>query len=80
MNINMLQEFCRVLSKYWFFIFIKLSFTNVAYLASNDVNFGVDSSGKFEWISPKGRLNLIFNSTDLRPEEMASFVANSTYI
>ena len=66
MNINMLQEFYGVLSKYWFFIFIKLSFANAGYFAINDINFGLDSSGKFEWITPAGRLNLICNSTNLR--------------
>ena len=80
MIINMLQEFREVLSKYWFFIFIKLCFANTSYFSSNDVNFGFDSSGKFEWITPEGRLNLFCNLTDLGQEEKALFFATSIYI
>ena len=67
-KINMIQEFCRVLSKYWLFIVTKLSYIMASYFASLDVNFGLDSSSRFEWITPKGRLNLIRNSTDISDE------------
>ena len=80
MNINMIQEFREVLSKYRFFILIKLCFANTSYFGSYDVKFGCVSSGKFEWITPEGRLNLISNLTDLRPGEKALFFATSTYI
>ena len=67
-KINMIQEFCRVLSKYWLFIVIKLSYIMTSYFASLDVNFGLDSSSRFEWITPKGRLILIRNSTEISDE------------
>ena len=77
-KMNMLQEFCGVLTKYWLFIVIKLSFPMTGYFASHDINFGTDSSGKFEWITPEGRLNLIHNSTDLTNEEKFMQFANFT--
>ena len=43
------------------------------YFVSIDVNFGADSSGKFEWITPEGRLNLIYNSTHFTAEEITNF-------
>ena len=63
-KINMLNEFCGVLTKYWLFMVIKLSHLISSYFASNDVNFGIDFSGKFEWLTPEGRLNLIQNATN----------------
>ena len=35
------------------------------YFAMNDVNFGADLRGKYEWITNEGRMNLLSNSTDL---------------
>ena len=69
-RVNMLQEFSRFISKYWFFMMTKLSFSMAHYFASKDVNGGMDSSGKLEWITPEGRLSLIYNSTLLNEEEM----------
>ena len=43
-KINMLQEFSGVLTKYWLFMVIKLSYSMTGYFASLDVNFGHDSS------------------------------------
>ena len=72
-KINMLQEFCRVLTKYWLFIVIKLGYIMTTYFVSIDINFGADSSGKFEWITSEGRINLIYNSTYLTTEDITIF-------
>ena len=78
-KINMLQEFCRVLTKYWLFVVIKLGYIMTNYFVSIDINFRADSSGKFEWTTSEGRLNLIYNSTYLTAEEITIF-ANVTLV
>ena len=65
LNVNMLQEFGDIISKYWIFIVFKLSNNLQGYLATTDVNFGLDTSGNFEWITTEGRQNIIDNSTYL---------------
>ena len=72
-KINMLQEFSRVLEKYWLFIVMKLGYIMTNYFVSIDVNFGADSSGKFEWTTSEGRLTLIYNSTYLTAEDTTNF-------
>ena len=79
-KINMLQEYCKVLSKYWIFMVIKLSYLISVYFASKDVNFGIDSSGKFKWITPEGRLDLIQNATYRNEEEISMSIANCTFV
>ena len=78
MSVNMLQEFYRVLSKYWIFMAIKIGFAMVSYFASSDVNLGTDTSGSHEWITPEGRQNLIWNSPDLTDEEKTRLLGNIT--
>ena len=77
MNVNMLREFAEVLGKYWYFIAIKLAYNMSFYFATSDVNFGGDFTGKFEWITPEGRLNLVYNSTDLSDIEKSKFLLSS---
>ena len=77
-KIIMLQEYSRVLTKYWLFMVVRLSYVISSYFSSNDVNYGVDSSGKFEWITDKGRLNLIQNATYRDEEERSMSFANFT--
>ena len=64
MKVNMLKEFREVVTKYWVFMLIKYSSTMSVYFASLDVNFGLDSSGKFKWITNEGRLSLIQNTSE----------------
>ena len=77
MNVDMFREFAAVLAKYWHFIAVKLAHLMARHFGSNDVNLGADISGKFEWITPEGRLNLIYNSTDLSDEEKSKFPLSS---
>ena len=78
MNVNMLQEFYKVLSKYYIFMAIKLGNSMLSYFATTDVNFGIDVSGPHEWITPEGRKNLIWESTDLTNEEKTMLLGNIT--
>ena len=68
-NINMLQEFCRVVEKYWFFMAVKLAFNTVVYLPANDINAGLDKTRAFQWISDEGWMDLVNRSNDLTNEE-----------
>ena len=63
-NLNMLQEFRNSLDKYWLFFLIKLGNGMCKHFASTDINFGMDITGKFDWITPNGRSSLIYNSTE----------------
>ena len=79
-KIDMLQEFCCVLRKYWYFMAIKLSYTMAGYFMTNDINLGLDTSGKFEWITPEGRLSLIGNASDLTFDGKFNILINNTLI
>ena len=50
------------------------------FFASKDVNLGIDSSGKFEWITSEGRRNLIQNATYRDEEEKSMSSANFTFL
>ena len=77
-KVDMLQETHEVISKYWAFIIIKIAQSVAPYFAGNDVNFGIDGSLKFEWITFEGRQNLIYNSTYIDFEEKSLLLSNST--
>ena len=79
MNINMMSKFCQVLRKYWYFIAIFLSSLMVQYNATLDVNFGVDDTQAFQWISNEGWINLVNESKVLRNEEKVELMANATF-
>ena len=76
-KVNMLSEFPHVLSKYWFFMVFNLADFMNAYLASTDINFGMDQSRSFHWISDDGWINLVNTSTILTHEEKAELVASA---
>ena len=69
LNLNMLQEFCRVIRGYWSFMVILLSYQFIAYFTWSDVNSGFDPSGNYEWITNEGRINMINSSIELTMEE-----------
>ena len=73
-DVNLFQEFCLILKKYWIFIAIRMGANMCVQYSTNDINLGMDSTGDFEWITNKGRFQLISNSTDLSEEEKAMLV------
>ena len=68
-DINLFQEFCRIMKKYWFFIAVRFGFSMCTQYATKDINLGLDSTGEFEWITKEGRIQFISNSTELSEEE-----------
>ena len=50
-NVNILQEFCNVLQKYWFVFGLKLAYQMYVPFLSNDVNNGSDRTYKFSWLA-----------------------------
>ena len=74
-NLNVLQEFCKLLKKYWWMMMLQLSFITIS-LGSTDINFAMDYTGKFLWISDEGRYDLINNSSDLSENEKAKLLTN----
>ena len=77
-NINMLHEFRDGINRYWLFFIIKLGQLLTGYFGTSDINFGMDSSGKFDWITPEGRQILIYNSTDLTNDEKLMLMTDTT--
>ena len=57
-DINLFQEFCIVMKKYWIVFLIKLPSITV-YYAFSDVNLGMDESSKYLWITDEGRNEMI---------------------
>ena len=70
-ELNMLNEFCRVLENYWFFMGVKLAFNLATYLPANDINAGMDKTKAYQWISDEGWMHLVNRSSDLTNEEKA---------
>ena len=79
-NINMPQEFCRVLNKHWFLIAFPLGQSMAFYFATTDINLGIDGTHSYVWRTPQGRLFLIHNSSNLTEEEKTMFPSNVTLL
>ena len=76
-KVNILSEFCRVLSKYWYFVAFHIADLMTSYIAGADVNLGMDRSRSFQWISDDGWINLVNTSTLLTHEEKFELMANA---
>ena len=76
-NINLFQEFCNMIDKYWLIFLVKLPGITMAF-GQRDVNLGWDYSGKFLWTTDEGRLNMICNSVHISEEEKSFLMMNST--
>ena len=59
-QINLFQEFCNMMKKHWL-IFVVILPGIVIQVGSKDVNYGVDNTGQFLWITEEGRLNMTQN-------------------
>ena len=77
-NINILQEFNKLIGRYWLIMAVKLSFTMASYFGGTDVNWGMDATA--QWITQEGRLSLIYNTTYLTDEEKSLLLGNTTLI
>ena len=68
-NVTLFQEFYRIFKKYWHFIAFKFAYKMLIMFLIKDINFGIDATGKLDWITNDGRIKLINSSTDLSYEE-----------
>ena len=75
-KVNLFREICQTIKRYWSFIAVKVTIQIVAYLETKDVNFGMDFSGKWDWITEHGRFQLINESISLSDEEKAMLLAH----
>ena len=58
-NINILQEYCRVICNYWLFMAICHALNMAFYLGGTDINFGMDATQSFHWVSNDGWINFV---------------------
>ena len=73
---NIFKEFCKIMKKYWFILAIKLAGNFYTTFAQNDVNVGMDTTFKFEWITKEGRISFIQNATDISSAEKLFLLGN----
>ena len=64
-NVSLFQELSRIMKKYWQFIAIHFSMDMMVMFLTKDINFGMDSTGEFNWITNEGRFRFINHLTDL---------------
>ena len=74
-HLNMLSEFYRVLTKYWYFLAIYLALIFSSAFCTIDINMGLDPTGSNQWTSKEGWLNLVNTSFALTNEEKAELMA-----
>ena len=77
-NIDIFQEFCRILKYYWYIMFVQLVTNVTLTLIANDINLGMDWTLGFQWTTEEGRLMLIYNSSDISEAEKASLLSNGS--
>ena len=78
-NVNLVQEFCKVIKAHWIILAIQLANTMTVYFAFQDIGSGQDMTLKFEWITSEGRLRFIYNATDLSDNEKTILLSNYTF-
>ena len=79
-KINLADEFCRVLDNYWYFMLSALVVNILQFMTLNDINWAMDWSFNFMWVTDEGRNVLIYNSTILSEVEKAELLFNATLI
>ena len=68
-KINIIQEYWQTICNYWFFMAIFLAADLAVYFGSTDINFGMDETQSFHWVSNDGWIKLINDSYDIAVEE-----------
>ena len=77
-KVDMLQEFCRIIGQYWYYMAIILAFITAGGIITTDINLGMDESQSYQWITNDGWINLVNQSTHLTNEEKAELIAKRT--
>ena len=78
-DVSLLRECCRILKRYWHFISVKFTLKLILIFATKDINLGMDSTGKWNWITNEGRVRLINGSTVVSNEEKALLLNSSIW-
>ena len=79
-KVNMFKRFSRVLSKYGHFMAILLALNMVNYFVGTDINFGMDETQSFQWISNEGWRNLVNNSNSLTNQQKEDILSKSNLL
>ena len=74
-KINILPEFYRTISKYWYFMTINLGYVMNVYFSTTDINLGMDQTQSFQWITNEGWINLVNTSTYLSSQEKTELIS-----
>ena len=77
-GVNIFEEFCKIMKDYWFILALMLSSGFFQDFAQNDMNYGIDFTFQFNWITEEGRMRLIENATDLSDYEKSLLLKNET--
>ena len=77
-RINLIQEFCNVMKKYWMILDIKLAGLLALFFLYNDVNFAMDYTLQFSWIKPKGILSSKPNASNYDIDINELLLSNKT--
>ena len=62
-SLNIFNEICYVVQKYWYIMALKLTFIIQFNFFMNDVNLGLDTSFQFSWVNDNQNCSLHSNST-----------------
>ena len=74
-NLNLFQAYCNMMDKYWMLFMVKLPAIAMNF-GTWDINFGLDYSGDFLWITNDSRLSIICNSAEISDREKSDLLAN----
>ena len=77
-KIKITQEFCRILDKYWHFLLMGWIVNVLIFMTLKDINWGMNWSFNFVWVTNEGRSMLINNSTNLSKIEKTKLLSIST--
>ena len=64
-KVNLLDEFCSVMQKYWYILALKIVNDLWWHFVSRDVNMAGDLTGKYCWITNDKNISLSSNCTDV---------------
>ena len=76
-NIDLFKEFCNMMEMYWIVFLLKLSSLALNF-GQRDINFAMDYSMEFSWLTDEGLLNLTCNALDLSYEKHSGLLPNLT--
>ena len=76
-SINILPDFPRIIIKYGLYMSITFASNINLYLASTDINLGMDQTQSFQWITSEGWRNLVNTSNILNNGEKADLLATA---